>query len=145
MVLVCRPKRPKASLSEFLQQDESDFDLPRSYILGHNRYVVWNLYNFWGEICFHVNGIIISCDCFESLCPGSANLIEYILAFRLYHHTMSCLPIAPHELDEDSEGKSKAVGSVPEKELVELPFHVIPLVTRVSCLKSSLLSPSFRT
>lgn len=36
-VLVCRPKRPKPSLSEFLEQDD-DFDLPRSYILGHNRY-----------------------------------------------------------------------------------------------------------
>ncbi|KAG0724998.1 Polycomb protein suz12-A [Chionoecetes opilio] len=35
-VLVCRPKRPKPSLSEFLEQDD-DFDLPRSYILGHNR------------------------------------------------------------------------------------------------------------
>ncbi|KAK8731428.1 hypothetical protein OTU49_007605 [Cherax quadricarinatus] len=58
-VLVCRPKRPKPSLSEFLEQDD-DFDLPRSYILGHN---------------------------------------------RLYHHTMTCLPIQPHELDEDSEGE----------------------------------------
>lgn len=36
-VLVCRPKRPKPSLSEFLEQDDNDFDLPRSYILGHNR------------------------------------------------------------------------------------------------------------
>ncbi|XP_068249391.1 polycomb protein suz12-A isoform X1 [Palaemon carinicauda] len=59
-VLVCRPKRPKPSLSEFLEQDDNDFDLPRSYILGHN---------------------------------------------RLYHHTMTCLPIQPHELDEDSEGE----------------------------------------
>ncbi|CAL4117818.1 unnamed protein product [Meganyctiphanes norvegica] len=59
-VLVCRPKRPKPSLSEFLEQDDSDFDLPRSYILGHN---------------------------------------------RLYHHSMTALPIQPHELDEDSEGE----------------------------------------
>ncbi|KAL7634211.1 UNVERIFIED_CONTAM: hypothetical protein RMT77_015540 [Armadillidium vulgare] len=59
-VLVCLPKRPKPSLSEFLEQDDNDFELPRSYILGHN---------------------------------------------RLYHHTMTCLPVQPHELDEDSEGE----------------------------------------
>ncbi|XP_018012195.1 polycomb protein suz12-A-like isoform X2 [Hyalella azteca] len=59
-LLVCRPRRSKPSLSEFLEQDHVDYDLPRSYILGHN---------------------------------------------RLYHHTMSCRPIGPHELDEDSEGE----------------------------------------
>ena len=36
-LLVCRPRRNKPSLSEFLVQDHTDFDLPRSYILGHNR------------------------------------------------------------------------------------------------------------
>lgn len=59
-VLVCRPSRLKPSLSEFLEQDDGDFDLPRQYILGHQ---------------------------------------------RLYHHSMSSLPIQPHELDEDSEGE----------------------------------------
>ena len=43
-VIVCRPKRTKASLSEFLEQDDNDFDLPRSYILGHNRYVKFTIF-----------------------------------------------------------------------------------------------------
>ena len=31
--------------------------------------------------------------------------IRIVFGFRLYHHTMTCLPIQPHELDEDSEGE----------------------------------------
>ena len=31
-------------------------------------------------------------------------LYQYLL-YRLYHHTNTCLPIQPHELDEDSEGE----------------------------------------
>jgi hypothetical protein len=37
-ILVCRPKRPKPSLSEFLELDENEFDGQRPYITGHNRY-----------------------------------------------------------------------------------------------------------
>jgi len=36
-ILVCRPKRPKPSLSEFLELDENEFDGQRPYITGHNR------------------------------------------------------------------------------------------------------------
>ncbi|KAJ4427928.1 hypothetical protein ANN_23938, partial [Periplaneta americana] len=59
-ILVCRPKRPKPSLSEFLELDENEFDGQRPYITGHN---------------------------------------------RLYHHTTTCLPIYPKEMDVDSEGE----------------------------------------
>lgn len=30
---------------------------------------------------------------------------RFVVSNRLYHHTMTCLPIQPHELDEDSEGE----------------------------------------
>uniref|UniRef100_A0A336L0Z7 CSON001913 protein n=1 Tax=Culicoides sonorensis TaxID=179676 RepID=A0A336L0Z7_CULSO len=60
-ILVCRPRRTKHSLSEFLELDENEFDSQRPYISGHN---------------------------------------------RLYHHTMTCLPVLPKELDIDSEGES---------------------------------------
>ncbi|XP_063697232.1 polycomb protein suz12-A isoform X2 [Culicoides brevitarsis] len=60
-ILVCRPRRPKPSLSEFLEMDENEFESQRPYISGHN---------------------------------------------RLYHHTMTCLPVLPKELDIDSEGES---------------------------------------
>ncbi|XP_066993740.2 polycomb protein suz12-B [Anabrus simplex] len=59
-ILVCHPKRPKPSLSEFLELDENEFDGQRPYITGHN---------------------------------------------RLYHHTTTCLPIYPKEMDVDSEGE----------------------------------------
>ncbi|KAG8177637.1 hypothetical protein JTE90_019663 [Oedothorax gibbosus] len=36
-VMVCRPKRPKPSLSEFLEPDDTEPEGPRSYISGHNR------------------------------------------------------------------------------------------------------------
>ncbi|XP_055925307.1 polycomb protein SUZ12-like isoform X2 [Argiope bruennichi] len=36
-VMVCRPKRPTPSLSEFLEPDDAEADGPRSYISGHNR------------------------------------------------------------------------------------------------------------
>ncbi|KAF3699749.1 Polycomb protein suz12 Suppressor of zeste 12 protein -like protein [Channa argus] len=36
-VLVCRPKRMKPSLSEFLESEEGDRELQRTYISGHNR------------------------------------------------------------------------------------------------------------
>lgn len=60
-ILVCRPRRTKASLSEFLEMDENEYDSQRPYISGHN---------------------------------------------RLYHHTMTCLPVLPKELDIDSEGEA---------------------------------------
>ncbi|XP_043465594.1 polycomb protein suz12-B [Leptopilina heterotoma] len=60
-ILVCRPKRTKPSLSEFLELDENEFESQRSYITGHN---------------------------------------------RLYHHTVTCLPIYPKEMDIDSEGEN---------------------------------------
>ncbi|XP_043284267.1 polycomb protein suz12-B isoform X2 [Venturia canescens] len=60
-ILVCRPKRTRPSLSEFLELDENEFESQRPYITGHN---------------------------------------------RLYHHTVTCLPIYPKELDIDSEGEN---------------------------------------
>lgn len=36
-IVVCRPKRPKPSLSEFLELDENEFENSRPYITGHNR------------------------------------------------------------------------------------------------------------
>lgn len=36
-ILVCHPKRPRPSLSEFLELDENEFDGQRPYITGHNR------------------------------------------------------------------------------------------------------------
>ncbi|XP_063976652.1 polycomb protein suz12-B [Diachasmimorpha longicaudata] len=60
-ILVCRPKRTKPSLSEFLELDENDYESQRPYITGHN---------------------------------------------RLYHHTVTCLPIYPKEMDADSEGEN---------------------------------------
>ncbi|XP_056634936.1 polycomb protein SUZ12 [Diorhabda carinulata] len=60
-ILVCHPKRPKASLSEFLELDDCEFDGQRPFITGHN---------------------------------------------RLYHHTTTCLPIYPKEMEIDSEGEN---------------------------------------
>uniref|UniRef100_A0A182PKE7 C2H2-type domain-containing protein n=1 Tax=Anopheles epiroticus TaxID=199890 RepID=A0A182PKE7_9DIPT len=60
-LLVCRPRRPKPSLTEFIDNDENEFDSQRPYITGHS---------------------------------------------RMYHHTMTCLPVYPRELDVDSEGES---------------------------------------
>uniref|UniRef100_A0A182JRA7 Uncharacterized protein n=1 Tax=Anopheles christyi TaxID=43041 RepID=A0A182JRA7_9DIPT len=60
-LLVCRPRRPKPSLTEFIDNDENEFDSQRPYITGHS---------------------------------------------RMYHHTMTCLPVYPRELDIDSEGES---------------------------------------
>ncbi|RZF43138.1 hypothetical protein LSTR_LSTR012558 [Laodelphax striatellus] len=60
-ILVCHPKRPRPSLSEFLELDENEFDGQRPYITGHN---------------------------------------------RLYHHTTTCLPIYPKEMDVDSEDEN---------------------------------------
>ncbi|XP_023014912.1 polycomb protein Su(z)12 [Leptinotarsa decemlineata] len=36
-ILVCHPKRPKPSLSEFLELDDCEFDGQRPFITGHNR------------------------------------------------------------------------------------------------------------
>uniref|UniRef100_A0A672Y8K8 SUZ12 polycomb repressive complex 2 subunit a n=1 Tax=Sphaeramia orbicularis TaxID=375764 RepID=A0A672Y8K8_9TELE len=36
-VLVCRPRRTKPSLSEFLESEDGDREQPRTYISGHNR------------------------------------------------------------------------------------------------------------
>ncbi|XP_071384627.1 polycomb protein suz12-B-like isoform X2 [Centroberyx affinis] len=36
-ILVCRPKRTKPSLSEFLEPEDADQEQPRTYISGHNR------------------------------------------------------------------------------------------------------------
>ncbi|XP_065360772.1 polycomb protein Su(z)12 isoform X2 [Calliphora vicina] len=60
-LLVCRPRRQKTCLDEFLVLDEDDLSNQRPYITGHN---------------------------------------------RLYHHTETCLPVHPKELDIDSEGES---------------------------------------
>ncbi|XP_053686215.1 polycomb protein suz12 [Sabethes cyaneus] len=60
-LLVCRPRRQKHSLIEFIECDENEFDNQRPFITGHN---------------------------------------------RMYHHTMTCLPVHPKELDIDSEGES---------------------------------------
>ncbi|XP_075225635.1 polycomb protein Su(z)12 [Lycorma delicatula] len=60
-ILVCHPKRPRPSLSEFVELDENEFDCQRPYITGHN---------------------------------------------RLYHHTTTCLPIYPKEMDIDSEDEN---------------------------------------
>lgn len=59
-LLVCRPRRQKTCLDEFLVLDEDDLTNQRPYITGHN---------------------------------------------RLYHHTETCLPVHPKELDIDSEGE----------------------------------------
>lgn len=60
-ILVCHPRRPKPSLTEFLEIDENEVNSQRPYITGHN---------------------------------------------RLYHHTITCLPVHPKELDNDSEDES---------------------------------------
>lgn len=39
-ILVCHPKRPRPSLSEFLELDENEFDGQRPYVTGHNRLVL---------------------------------------------------------------------------------------------------------
>lgn len=36
-ILVCRPRRPKPSLAEFLEIDENELNSQRPYITGHNR------------------------------------------------------------------------------------------------------------
>ncbi|KAG9350446.1 hypothetical protein JZ751_026809 [Albula glossodonta] len=36
-ILVCRPKRMKPSLSEFLESEDGELELQRTYISGHNR------------------------------------------------------------------------------------------------------------
>lgn len=60
-VTLCRPKRTPQSMSEFMETDDSEYDVVRPYINGHN---------------------------------------------RLYHHTGTCLPIRPLEIDIDSEGEN---------------------------------------
>lgn len=60
-ILVCRPHRPKHSLTEFLEIDENELNSQRPYITGHN---------------------------------------------RLYHHTLTCLPVHPKGIDIDSEGEN---------------------------------------
>lgn len=60
-ILVCRPRRPKHTLTEFLEIDENELNSQRPYVTGHN---------------------------------------------RLYHHTMTCLPVHPRGLDIDSEGET---------------------------------------
>lgn len=61
-ILVWRPKRAAASLSEFLELDDLEYDgHSRPYITGHN---------------------------------------------RLYHHTTTCLPVYPKEMEMDSEGEN---------------------------------------
>ncbi|XP_052862937.1 polycomb protein suz12-A [Anopheles cruzii] len=60
-LLVCRPRRQKHSLSEFIECEENEYDSQRPFITGHN---------------------------------------------RMYHHTMTCLPVHPRELDIDSEAES---------------------------------------
>ncbi|XP_060757290.1 polycomb protein suz12-A [Neoarius graeffei] len=57
-ILVCRPRRTKPSLSEFLECDEVPLEQRRPLVSGHN---------------------------------------------RLYFHSDSCMPLRPHEMDEDSE------------------------------------------
>ncbi|XP_055588664.1 polycomb protein suz12 isoform X2 [Uranotaenia lowii] len=60
-LLICRPRRQKHSITEFIECDENEFDSQRPFITGHN---------------------------------------------RMYHHTKTCLPVHPKELDIDSEGES---------------------------------------
>lgn len=60
-ILICRPRRPKPSLTEFLEIDENELNNQRPYVTGHN---------------------------------------------RLYHHTMTCLPVHPKGLDIDSEDET---------------------------------------
>lgn len=61
-LLVCRPRRSKPTLTEFVEVDETtELNNQRPFITGHN---------------------------------------------RLYHHTVTCLPVHPKELDIDSEGES---------------------------------------
>lgn len=60
-LLVCHPRRTKASLVEFVVLDESEMKAQRPHITGHT---------------------------------------------RQYHHTMTCLPILPKELDNDTEDES---------------------------------------
>jgi len=60
-LLVCRQRRQKTSLTEFLMADENKLTNKRPYETGHN---------------------------------------------RLYHHTETCLPFHPKELDIDSKGES---------------------------------------
>lgn len=60
-ILVCRPKRNKPNLSEFLELEDAEYDGQRPYITGHS---------------------------------------------RLYHHTTTCLPVYPKEMDMDSEGEN---------------------------------------
>lgn len=69
-VLVCRPRRPKPSLAEFVETDEA---LEMSGAAGGG--------------------------------PGHHDRPFLTGHNRLYHHTMTCLPVHPKELDEDSEGE----------------------------------------
>lgn len=59
-LLVCRPRRPKPSLTEFVEVEDNEMVHQGPLKTGHN---------------------------------------------RLYHHTMTCLPVCPKELDVDSEGE----------------------------------------
>lgn len=89
-IVVCHPKRPKPSLSEFLELDENEFESQRPYITGHNRYLF--VISFITSTTLFKDHVLIS------------SLI-FILN-RLYHHTVTCLPIYPKEMDVDSEGEN---------------------------------------
>lgn len=39
------------------------------------------------------------------MCLLKVFLILFFLNYRLYHHTSTCLPIHPREIDVDSEGE----------------------------------------
>ncbi|KAJ6647472.1 Polycomb protein Su(z)12 [Pseudolycoriella hygida] len=63
-ILVCRPRRLKPNLSEFLEIDENELNSQRPFITGHS---------------------------------------------RLYHHTMTCLPVHAKELDIESEDENDPI------------------------------------
>lgn len=96
-ILVCRPKRVKPSLSEFLELDENDYESQRPYITGHNRYL--QFVPIFIAIIDLLKSDLNLLHCFNFS-------VLFCLFFRLYHRTVTCLPIYPKEMDVDSEGEN---------------------------------------
>lgn len=83
-ILVCKPKRPKPSLTEFLEIEENDLHGPydrdgsqRPYVSGHNRFDAWRIL-IWLDFNFSS---------------------RYA---RLYHSSTTCLPQPPFAINQPS-------------------------------------------
>ncbi|ODM96089.1 Polycomb protein suz12-A [Orchesella cincta] len=119
-ILVCRPKPIRQSLQEFFDCDEKDVDQRRTYITGHNSQKSSELviitikisqFNLKLKMSNGSDGFLqeqeykIEEDIENKIEKVDEIKKDNIKKKRLYHHTSTCLPIHPREIDVDSEGE----------------------------------------